>query len=321
MKKLVLAVCSILMSFSVAPASAATNWPAKTIKLVVPYAPGGYTDSVSRIVAQYMEKELKQTVIVENRAGGGGIVGTDLLSKSPADGYTLCMCSVGAVSVAPVAQKLQYDPLKSFRPISIVSTIPQTVIVNPKLPVKSIEELVAYAKAHPGELNFGSSGAGGLMYFSVALFESRTGTKMTHVPFKGGAPATAAVVSGEVNLTFTNMTDALPQMEAKAVRGLAVTSAKRSEFAPQLPTIAEKVLPDYNVESWNGVMAPAGTPDEVINKLSEVYKKMASDADVKKKMAVIGASLVFTTPDAFQTQINHEVAQWKGLLKEIADKK
>lgn len=201
MKKLVLAVCSILMSFSVAPASAATNWPAKTIKLVVPYAPGGYTDSVSRIVAQYMEKELKQTVIVENRAGGGGIVGTDLLSKSPADGYTLCMCSVGAVSVAPVAQKLQYDPLKSFRPISIVSTIPQTVIVNPKLPVKSIEELVAYAKAHPGELNFGSSGAGGLMYFSVALFESRTGTKMTHVPFKGGAPATAAVVSGEVNLT------------------------------------------------------------------------------------------------------------------------
>lgn len=321
MKKLVLAVCSILMSFSVAPASAATNWPAKTIKLVVPYAPGGYTDSVSRIVAQYMEKELKQTVIVENRAGGGGIVGTDLLSKSPADGYTLCMCSVGAVSVAPVAQKLQYDPLKSFRPISIVSTIPQTVIVNPKLPVKSIEELVAYAKAHPGELNFGSSGAGGLMYFSVALFESRTGTKMTHVPFKGGAPATAAVVSGEVNLTFTNMTDALPQMEAKAVRGLAVTSAKRSEFAPQLPTIAEKVLPDYNVESWNGVMAPASTPDEVINKLSEVYKKMASDADVKKKMAVIGASLVFTTPDAFQTQINHEVAQWKGLLKEIADKK
>lgn len=321
MRKLVLAVCSILMSFSVAPASAATNWPAKTIKLVVPYAPGGYTDSVSRIVAQYMEKELKQTVIVENRAGGGGIVGTDLLSKSPADGYTLCMCSVGAVSVAPVAQKLQYDPLKSFRPISIVSTIPQTVIVNPKLPVKSIEELVAYAKAHPGELNFGSSGAGGLMYFSVALFESRTGTKMTHVPFKGGAPATAAVVSGEVNLTFTNMTDALPQMEAKAVRGLAVTSAKRSEFAPQLPTIAEKVLPDYNVESWNGVMAPASTPDEVINKLSEVYKKMASDADVKKKMAVIGASLVFTTPDAFQTQINHEVAQWKGLLKEIADKK
>jgi tripartite-type tricarboxylate transporter receptor subunit TctC len=321
MKKLVLAVCSILVGFSVAPASAATNWPAKTIKLVVPYAPGGYTDSVSRIVAQYMEKELKQTVIVENRAGGGGIVGTDLLSKSPADGYTLCMCSVGAVSVAPVAQKLQYDPLKSFRPISIVSTIPQTVIVNPKLPVKSIEDLVAYAKAHPGELNFGSSGAGGLMYFSVALFESRTGTKMTHVPFKGGAPATAAVVSGEVNLTFTNMTDALPQMEAKAVRGLAVTSAKRSEFAPQLPTIAEKVLPDYNVESWNGVMAPAGTPDEVINKLSEVYKKMASDADVKKKMAVIGASLVFTTPDAFQTQINHEVAQWKGLLKEIADKK
>lgn len=159
------------------------------------------------------------------------------------------------------------------------------------------------------------------MYFSVALFEARTGTKMVHVPFKGGAPATAAVVSGEVNLTFTNMTDALPQMEAKTVRALAITSKDRSEFAPQLPTIAEKVLPNYNVESWNGVMAPAGTPENVVQKLSATYKKMAADPEVKKQMAVLGASTVFTMPDEFQGRINKEVEQWKTLLKEISSKK
>lgn len=319
MKKVAVAVVSIGML--VCGAASADTWPSKPIKIVVPYAPGGYTDGVSRVTARYMEKELGQTVVVENRAGGGGIVGTDFLSKSPNDGYTLCVCSVGAVSVAPVAQKTSYDPLKSFRPISIVSTIPQTVIVNPSLPVKSIEELVSYAKANPGKLNFGSSGAGGLMYFSVALFEARTGTKMVHVPFKGGAPATAAVVSGEVNLTFTNMTDALPQMEAKTVRALAITSKDRSEFAPQLPTIAEKVLPNYNVESWNGVMAPAGTPENIVQKLSVTYKKMAADPEVKKQMAVLGASTVFTTPDEFQGRINKEVEQWKTLLKEISSKK
>lgn len=319
MKKLLIAAAAVAALLSNG-AYAQTDWPAKPVKLVVPYAPGGYTDGTARIVAAYLEKELKQTIVIENRAGGGGIVGTDYLSKSANDGYTFCLCSVGAVSVAPVARKTSYDPLKSFRPVGIVSIIPQTVIVNPKLPVNSIEELVAYAKKNPGKLNFGSSGAGGLMYFSVALFQARTGTKMVHVPFKGGAPATAAVVSGEVNLTFTNMTDALPQMEAKTVRALAITSKGRSEFAPQLPTIAEKLIPDYNVESWNGIMAPAGTPDAVIEKLSAALKKMAADPEVKKQFAVIGASLVFTTPAEFQAQINREVEQWKGLLKDISAK-
>jgi tripartite-type tricarboxylate transporter receptor subunit TctC len=319
MKKAILTAISI--ATLLCSAASAETWPSKPIKLVVPYAPGGYTDGVSRITARYMEKELGQTVVVENRAGGGGIIGTDFLSKSAPDGYTLCVCSVGAVSVAPVARKTSYDPLKSFKPISIISTIPQTVIVNPSLPINSIEDLVSYAKANPGKLNYGSSGAGGLMYFSVALFEFRTGTKMVHVPFKGGAPATAAVVSGEVNLTFTNMTDALPQMEAKTVRALAITSKDRSEFAPQLPTIAEKILPNYNVESWNGVMAPAGTPQDIVQKLSVLYKKMAADPEVKKQMAVLGASTVFTTPDEYQKRINQEVEQWRSLLKEIAANK
>ena len=299
----------------------AQEWPTKTIKLVVPYAPGGYTDAVGRITARYLEKALGRTVIVDNRAGGGGIVGSDLVSKSPGDGYTLCVCSVGAISIAPVAQTTSYDPLVSFKPISIVSTIPQTVIVNPSLPINSMADLVSYAKANPGKLTYGSSGAGGLMYFSVALFDARVGTRMTHVPFKGGAPATAAVVSGEVNLSFTNMTDALPQMEANTVRALAVTSAKRSEFAPALPTVAETVSAGYSVESWNGIMAPASTPDAIVNKISDILKKMAADPDVQKSMAVAGASTVFTTPADYKAQIAGEVEQWRTLLKEIAEKK
>jgi tripartite-type tricarboxylate transporter receptor subunit TctC len=304
-----------------ATVASAQDWPSKPIKLVVPYAPGGYTDAVGRITARFLEKELSQTVIVENRPGGGGIVGSDLVSKSPGDGYTLCVCSVGAISIAPVAQTTSYDPIKSFKPISVVSTIPQTVIVNPSLPINSMEDLVKYAKANPGKLTYGSSGAGGLMYFSVALFDARVGTKMTHVPFKGGSPATAAVVSGEVNLSFTNMTDALPQIEANTVRALAVTSATRSEFLPKVATVAETVSPGYAVESWNGIMAPASTPDAVIAKVSAALKKMAADPDVKKNMAVAGASTVFTTPEEYTAQIGKEVEQWRTLLKEISDKK
>lgn len=315
-------VLGLLASLSVlAPSSAAlaqANWPAKTVTLIVPYAPGGYTDSVGRITARYLEKALGGTVIVENRAGAGGIVGTQYVAKAEPDGYTLCVCSVGAVSVAPVAQKVGYDPLKDLAPISIVSTIPQTVIVKKALPINSMADLITYAKANPGKLNYGSSGAGGLMHYSVALFEVRTGTKMTHVPFKGGAPATMAVVAGEVELSFTNMTDALPQMEAGNVRALAVTSVERSPFAPNLPTVAEATgLKGFSAESWNAIIAPAGTPEPVIKKVSDALAKMAADPEVKKAMGLVGANTVFTTPDAFKKRIAEEVEQWKILVAEI----
>ncbi|MPZ38287.1 MAG: tripartite tricarboxylate transporter substrate binding protein [Rhizobiales bacterium] len=308
---------------SVAACSAAFaqgDWPKKTISLVVPYAPGGYTDSVGRITARYLEKALGAKVIVENRAGAGGIVGTQYVAKSAPDGYTLCVCSVGAVSVAPVAQKVQYHPLRDLSPISIVSTIPQTVIVKKSLPIHSVDDLIKHAKAHPGALKYGSSGAGGLMHYTVALFQVRTGTKMTHVPFKGGAPATAAVVSGEVDLSFTNMTDALPQMEAGTVRGIAVTSSERSPFASKLPTIAESGLPNYSAESWNGIMAPAGTPDAIVQRIATALAAMAKDEDVKKAMAVAGATAVSTTPDEYKKKIAQELEQWSELVKEFQKK-
>lgn len=300
-----------------AGAQAQEDWPKTTVRFVVPYAPGGYTDAVARITARFVEKALGRAVVIDSRPGAGGILGTDFVSKAQPDGYTLCVCSVGAVSVAPVDQKVDYDPLKSFSPISLVSTIPQTVIVHPSLPVHTLADLIAYAKANPGKLNYASSGAGGLMHFSVELFQARTGTKMMHIPYKGGAPATMAVLTGEAQLTFTNMTDALPQIEAGTVRALAVTSAERSPFLPNLPTVEESGLSNYDVESWNGIMAPAGTPQGIVQRLADILAQMARDPEVKQAMAKIGATTVATTPQAFQDRIKAEVEQWSMLLKEV----
>jgi tripartite-type tricarboxylate transporter receptor subunit TctC len=239
-----IALIASLLLPRMAPAQDAA-WPARTITFIVPYAPGGYTDLIARLTARYVEGALGKTVIIDNRAGAGGLVGTQAVANAPPDGYTLCVCSVGAISIAPFAQKVGYDPVADLAPVGLISSIAQTVIVRKDLPVRTMAELVAYAKAHPGKLNFGSSGAGGLTHYSVELFMARTGTQAVHIPFKGGAQSTAAVVSGEVDFSFANLTDALPQIEAGAVRGLAVTSLARSAYFPDLPSVHESVLPNF----------------------------------------------------------------------------
>ena len=290
------------------------DWPTRSIRLIVPYAPGGYTDTVARITAQYMEKELGQTVVVENRGGAGGIVGTEATVNSDPDGYTFCVCSIGAVSVAPVANKdVTYNPLTDLAPVSWVSVNPQVVIANPGVPFDDLAGMLAYAKEHPGELNYASSGVGGLMHFSVELFQSMTGTELTHIPYTGGAPATAAVVAGEADITFTNASDAIPQIAEKRVKGIAVTSPERSSFAPDLPAISEQVT-GFEALSWNALMAPAGTPEPILEKLSAVAAKMAADPDVQKAMAAIGASTASNTPAEFGKQLQVEVDQWTEIL-------
>jgi tripartite-type tricarboxylate transporter receptor subunit TctC len=313
---------ALALGIAVAPnaVQAQDTWPSRGIAFVVPYGPGGYTDLVGRLTARYVEKALGQPVVVDNRAGAGGIVGTQAVANAPPDGYTFCVCSVGAVSIAPFAQKLGYDPVKDLAPVGIVSSIVQAVIVKKDLPVKSMSELVSYAKANPGKLNYGSSGAGGLTHYSVELFQARTGTKAVHIPFKGGAQSTAAVVAGEVDFSFANMTDALPQIEAGTVRGLAVTSLERSPYFPDLPSVHEAVVPNFIAETWNGIIAPAKTPEPVIRKLAEILIKMADDPEVKETMRRAGANTVKTTPDQFRAQIVQEMAQWKPLIQEIADK-
>lgn len=302
-------------------AQAQDAWPSKTITFLVPYAAGGYTDLVARITARYVEKELGRTVLVETRPGAGGLVGTQAVANAPPDGYTFCVCSVGAVSIAPFAQKLGYDPVQDLMPVGIISSIVQAVIVKKDLPVTSMAELVSYAKAHPGKLNYGSSGAGGLTHYSVELFQARTGTKVVHIPYKGGAQSTAAVVAGDVDFSFANMTDALPQIEAGTVRGLAVTSVERSSYFPDLPSVHETVSPNFIAETWNGIMAPAKTPEAIIRKMSAVLLQMADDPEMKAAMRKAGANTVKTTPEQFRAQIQQEMTQWEPLIKEIAEKK
>jgi tripartite-type tricarboxylate transporter receptor subunit TctC len=295
-------------------------WPSRSITFIVPYAAGGYTDLVGRMAARYVESALGKTVIVDNRAGAGGIVGTQAVANAAPDGYTFCVCSVGAISIAPFAQKVGYDPVQDLAPVGIVSSIPQVVIVNKNLPLKTMADLVSHAKANPGKLNYGSSGTGGLTHYSVELFLARTGATAVHIPFKGGAPATAAVVSGDVDFAFGNLTDALPQVEAGVVRGLAVTSLERSAYLPDLPTVRETV-PNFIAETWNGIIAPPRTPESIIRKMSEVLIKMADDPGFKESMRKAGADTVKSTPQQYRTQIQQEIAQWKPLIGEIAEKK
>jgi len=315
----------LLLGIASAPSmlQAQDAWPARPITFLVPYGAGGYTDLVARLAARYVEKALGKPVIVDYRTGAGGIVGTQAVVNAAADGYTFCVCSIGAISIAPFDpnQKVGYDPLRDLAPVGVVSSIAQVIIVKKDLPAHTLAELVSYAKAHPGKLNYGSSGAGGLTHYSVELFQARTGTKVVHIPFKGGAPSSAAVVSGDVDFSFANMTDGLPQVQAGTVRGLAVTSLKRSPYLPDLPSVNEALLPDFSVETWNGVMAPSKTPEPIVRKLSEILIKMADDPEVKEIMRKAGADTVKTTPEQYRAQIVQEIAQWKPLIQEIAQRK
>jgi tripartite-type tricarboxylate transporter receptor subunit TctC len=316
-------VSGLLLSLGIALAPgmlrAQEAWPARPITFVVPYGAGGYTDLVARLTAHYVENALGQSVVVESRPGAGGIVGTQAVVNAAPDGYMFCVCSIGAISVAPFDpnQKVGYNPVADLAPVGIVSSIAQVVIVRKNLPVSSMAELVSYAKANPNKLNYGSSGAGGLTHYSVELFKARTKTTAVHVPFKGGAPSTTAVIAGDVDFAFANMTDGLPQVQSGAVRGLAVTSLKRSTYLPDLPTVDETVLPGFQVETWNAIMAPSKTPEPIVRRLSEILIRMADDPNVTAAMRKAGADTVKTTPDQFRAQIQREIAQWKPLIAEI----
>jgi len=321
MKPIASLTLSVALALVPTLARAQEAWPIRSVTFIIPYAAGGYTDLVGRLAARYVERALGKPVIIDNRAGAGGIVGTQVVANAVPDGHVLCVCSVGAVSIAPFAQKVGYDPIEDLAPIGIVSSIPQVVIVRKDLPMKTMIDFVSYAKANPGKLNYGSSGVGGLTHYSVELFLVRTGTSAVHIPFRGGAQSTAAVVSGDVDFAFANLTDALPQIESGSVRALAVTSLHRSTYFPALPSMHETVLPNFIAETWNGIMAPSKTPEPIIRKLSDILIKMADDPEVKESMRNAGASTVKTTPAQYRAQIEQEIAQWKPLISEITEKR
>ena len=295
--------------------SAQDVYPSRGIKLVVPFAAGGNTDVVGRLTASFLQNELGVSVVVENRAGG--IVGTEAVVKSAPDGYTLCICGNGPLTVAPWTEKVPYEPLKDLTPISLINTNPLVLIVNPKLEAKSAAELPALSKSMPSGLSYSTVGSGGLVTFSAEIFRVQTGANLVAVPYRGGALATTAVVSGEVQLSFANMSDAMGQMSAGTVRPLAITTAKRSPHTPDLPTLMELGLVSYPVMSWNALMAPVGTPQPIVERLAFLMAKMAKDDSIQRRMALVGSNSVANSPDEFSKMLQEESAQWGKALKEI----
>jgi tripartite-type tricarboxylate transporter receptor subunit TctC len=298
-----------------APSYAQANWPNRPIKLVVPFAAGGNTDSVARLALPHLQKALPgASIVIENRGGAGGIVGTDLVAKAAPDGYTVCVCSIGAITISPWIEKLPYDPFKDLEPVSLLSANALVLAAHPSVEVQTVKDVIALAKAKPKALAYGSSGAGGLTHIAALLFQARTGTQLTHAAYRGGAPAMAALTSGEVKLIFGNISDVLPQLEAKKARALAVTTAERSPYLPDVPTMMEAGVPDYNVKLWNAWFVPKGTPKPVIDTLAKVAAEIAADPQVRKSMAVFGTEPQANSPAAFAAMLQKETKDWGELL-------
>lgn len=298
-------------------AAQAQDWPARPLKIIVPYAAGGNTDAIARLLGPRLADALGQPVAVENKAGGGGVIATDFVAKSPPDGYTLLMSSTGPHVVMPaLSSKLPFDPLRDLAPVSNVGSNALVLLVHPSVPVKSVAELIALLKREPDKWAIGSGGIASTTHMSGELFKAIAGVSMTHIPFKGGAPLSMAALAGDVPISFNNMFDALQPMKTGKLRGLAVTSAKRQPQAPELPTLAESGLPGYESGPWNGIVAPGKTPPEIINRLSGTIQKIVRDAPFQARLHEIGSVAIGDTPEQFRAHINVELARWSKVVKD-----
>lgn len=297
-----------------APACAQA-FPTKPIKIVVPYTPGGPTDIPARLVGQKLSESLGQPVIIENKPGAGGNIGADAVAKAPADGYTLLVVTTGHTINPALYPKMNYDLKKDLVPVSQLTSSPMVVVVTPSLGVNSLKELIALAKAKPGTLNFASAGNGSSTHLAPELFSMMAGLKMNHIPYKGSAPALGDVMAGNVQVAFDFMTSAMPFVRSGKLTGLATTGAARSPAAPDLPTVAEAGVPGFEVIGWNGVMAPAGTPPEVIAKLNAEIKKALSLPEVKDRIAAVGANAHWNTPVDFGNYVQAEITKWGKVVK------
>jgi tripartite-type tricarboxylate transporter receptor subunit TctC len=307
--------CFIVLLALAAPTSAQVAYPQKPIRLVAPFAPGGGTDILARLFGQKMGEVLGQQVIVDNRGGAGGTVGTDIAAKAPPDGYTLILVSASHAINPGLYQKLPYDSVNDFAPITQIATSPGILVVNPSLPVKSVKDLIALARAKPGQINYASAGSGTPPHLAGELFKVMAKIDMVHVPYKGNAPAFIDVIGGQVPLIFPTMPSAMPFIKSGKLRPIAVTSAKRSPAAPDIPTIAESGLPGYEATSWYGILAPARTPREIVAKLHEVLVSVIGSPDMKDKLAAQGLDPVGNTPQQFAAVIKSEIAKWTKVVK------
>jgi tripartite-type tricarboxylate transporter receptor subunit TctC len=299
----------------------AQTYPTKPIRLVVPLAPGGGNDTIARLVAQEITGPLGQQVLVDNRPGAGGLVGTEVVAKSPADGYTLLLGNVAGLTIIPnVRKKTPYDPLKDFQPVSLIATAPLLVVVHPSLPVKSVKDLVALARARPGHLNFASNGLGSSTHFATEMFMLVTKTSMVHVPYKGLSLAMTDLLSGQVELMFSSAVAMLPHVKSGKLRAIAMTGAKRSVAIPDVPTVAEAGVPDYEAGSWYGILVPAGTPAPIVERLNREIVAATKSAKIQDRLVGEAVMPVGSAPDEFTAHIKREFARMARVVKESGAK-
>jgi len=295
-------------------------YPTKPVRLVVPFPAGGTTDLLARAAAQKLSEAWGQQMIVDNRPGAAGNIGAELVAKSTPDGYTLLMGTVGTHAInASLYAKMPYDHVKDFTPVILVAGVPNVLVVNPQLPVNTVPELIAYAKANPGKLNFASSGSGTSIHLSGELFKAMTGVQMTHVPYKGSAPALTDLIGGQVQLMFDNLPSSLAFIKAGKLRAIAVTGTTRAPALPDVPTVADTV-PGFEASSWFGILAPAGTPRDIVMKINGETSKWLASPDAKEKLAAQGANVAGGTPEDFAKHIQAETAKWAKVVKESGAK-
>jgi tripartite-type tricarboxylate transporter receptor subunit TctC len=317
-----LALVSIIPAQAIAADNPASSYPNKPIRLIVPYTSGGGYDVVARLLAQRLTERWGQQVLVDNRAGANGNIGATMVAKADPDGYTLLLGGIGPNAINPsiYGDKTGYDAIKDFAPVMLVATFQNIVVVNASVPVKSIKELIDLAKSKPGQINYASAGSGSTQHLSAELFKTMAGVDLTHIPYKGSAPAQAALLSGEVSLMFNSTPTTLPHIKTGKLRGLAVTGSRRSSEAPDLPTVAESGVPGYEVIGWYGVLAPAGTPKEIVSKINGELHKILQLPAINTRFKDLGVETDGGSPEQFGNFIKKEVTKWAKVVKDSGAK-
>jgi tripartite-type tricarboxylate transporter receptor subunit TctC len=295
--------------------AAAQDYPTKPVRLIIPFPPGGSNDVVGRMIATQLSEKLGKQVVVDNRAGAGGVIGTEIAANAPPDGYTLSIISL-AHAVNPWLYKLNYDPIKSFAPVGILASGPNVLAVNPGLPVNSVKDLVALAKQKPGDLQYASAGIGSFQHLGGELFKLEAGVDMLHVPFKGGGPAMIDVIGGHTKLVFSSLVQTTPHIKSGKLKPIGVGGLKRNPVLPDVPTIAEAGVPTYEAVNWWGIVAPAGTPQPIVDKLHAAITAVQTSPEVQKQFSSEGAEIVQMTSAAFGTFMQTEMKKWERVVKE-----
>ena len=299
----------------------AQSYPSKSIRYVVPYAPGGSTDIVARVLALKLSEAMGQQVVVDNRPGAGGAIGADIVAKSPPDGYTMVTAVTSIMAINQfLYRKLPYDPEKDFAPVTQVGSLPRILVIHPSLPAKNVREFIAIAKAKPGQLNYGSSGVGTATHMTTELFKAMAGVDLVHIPYKGSGQVMGDVIGGQLALIFDQIVSSLPHVQGGKLRMLAITSAKRFPSLPDLPTIAESGVPGYESISWAGVAVPAGTPKEIVARLHAEIVKVLAMPDIRERFLRDGIETIGSTPEQFSEHIRRERIKWAKVVKDSGAK-